>query len=87
MCRRRSWCGDEDVFEKDLLKIASAIGQADLMREELRQFERWSTKGGHVKFGAGAGHDHLVMALGLACWWAWTNRRHALSGPEVKALD
>ena len=40
-----------------------------------------------MKYGAGAGHDDLVMALAMASWWAWTNRKGALTGPELKALD
>jgi hypothetical protein len=77
----------ETVFERDILKIAAALGQADLMQDELRQFERWSGRGGKLKFGAGAGHDDLVMALAMAVWWAWTNRKHLLLGPERKPLD
>ena len=40
-----------------------------------------------MDYGAGAGHDDLVMALALAGWWACENRARALSGPEVKLLD
>jgi hypothetical protein len=77
----------ELLLERGILKIAASLPHADWMREELRQFERWSTRGGSVQFGAGRGHDDLVMALAIACWWAWTNRRHLLLGPELKALD
>jgi hypothetical protein len=77
----------EILFERTLLRVGAQLGHADLMRDELRQFERWSGRGGHTKFGAGRGHDDLVMALALACWWAWTNRRAVLSGPELMALD
>jgi hypothetical protein len=77
----------ELLFEKNYLRLAAAMAQADLMRDELRQFERWSKPGGHVQFGEGAAHDDLVMALAMAGWWAWTNRSGLLSGPEAKALD
>jgi hypothetical protein len=77
----------ELVFEKALLRAAAGMAQADLIRDELRQFERTSSRGGKLKYGAGAGHDDLVMALAMAVWWAWTNRRHLLSGPEAKPLD
>ena len=77
----------ELLLERRILKVSSRLSQADLLREELRQFERWSTRGGKVQFGAGRGHDDLVMALAIASWCAWTNRRHLLLGPEAKALD
>ncbi len=77
----------ETVMERGILKIAAGMGQADLLREELRQFERRSVRGGRLKFGAGAGHDDLVMALSMAVWWAWTNRKGSLLGPERKTLD
>jgi hypothetical protein len=77
----------ELLLEKGYLKIAAALAQADLLRDELRQFERTSARGGGEKYGAGAGHDDLVMALAMAGWWAWTNRKGLLSGPEAKPLD
>ena len=77
----------EILFQQQYLKIASALPQADLLREELRQFEGRSRRGGSMDYGAGAGHDDLVMALALAGWWAYENRARALSGPEVKLLD
>ena len=77
----------EVLLERGLLKVASSLPQADLLREELRQFERSSQRGGAMKYGAGAGHDDLAMALAMASWWAWTNRKGALTGPELKALD
>ena len=40
-----------------------------------------------MDYGAGAGHDDLVMALALAGWCAYENRARALSGPEMKLLD
>ena len=78
----------ELLFERGWLKVASAAPQADLLREELRHFERRSKKGGGTVLGAAHGkQDDLVMALSLAGWWALKNRRGALSGPELKALD
>ena len=58
-----------------------------LQREELRQFERRSQRGGASKLAAGTGHDDMVVALALAGWWAYENKSRALSGPELKALD
>ena len=58
-----------------------------LLREELRQFERRSQRGGASKLAAGTGHDDMVVALALAGWWAYENKSRALSGPELKALD
>lgn len=77
----------ELLFEKSWLWLALLLGQADLMRDELRQFERRSRRGGGETYGAGTGHDDLVMALAMAGWWAYTNRRHLLDGPVHKALD
>ena len=74
-------------FQQNLLNASSALPQADLLREELRQFERKSQRGGASKLGASSGHDDLVMALALAGWWAYENKSRALSGPELKALD
>ena len=77
----------EYLFQQNLLKISSQIPQSDLLREELRQFERRSQRGGASKLAAGTGHDDMVMALALAGWWAYENRSRALSGPELKVLD
>ena len=75
----------EYPFQQNLLKVSSQLPQSDLLREELRQFERRSQRGGALKLGAGTGHDD--MALALAGWWACGNKSRALSGPELKALD
>ena len=77
----------EYLLQQNLLKISSQIPQSDLLREELRQFERRSQRGGASKLAAGTGHDDMVMALALASWWAYENKSRALSGPELKALD
>ena len=77
----------EYLFQQNLLKISTQIPQADLLREELRQFERRSQRGGASKLAAGTGHDDMVMALALAGWWAYENKSRALAGPELKALD
>jgi hypothetical protein len=77
----------ELLFEKSWVWLPLSHGQSDLMRDELRQFERRSQRGGGEKYGAGTGHDDLVMALAMAGWWAYTNRRHLLDGPVHKALD
>ena len=52
----------EYLFQQNLLKISTQIPQADLLREELRQFERRSQRGGASKLAAGTGHDDMVMA-------------------------
>jgi len=77
----------EILFERGHLRIAAELPQADLLREELRAFEKKPQRGGFSKFQAGTGHDDMVMSLALAAWWAWTNRRHLLAGPELKVLD
>ena len=70
----------EYLFQQNLLKVSSQLPQSDLLREELRQFERRSQRGGALMLGAGTGHDD--MALALAGWWASENKSRALSGPE-----
>jgi len=80
--------GLEVLLERGLLRIAADLPHADLLREELRRFERTSRRGGRLVYGPGesTGHDDLVMAMAMGGWWVWTNRRAALLGPELKAL-
>jgi len=77
----------EFLLERGLIKISTQMPQSDLLRNELRQFERRSNRGGHLTYGAGSGHDDLVSGFSMAAWWAWRNRKGALTGPELKALD
>ena len=77
----------ELLLERGYLKISTAMPQGDLLRNELRHFERRSHRGGSLTYGAGVGHDDLAMSLAMAGWWAWRNRKGLLSGPEAKALD
>ena len=78
----------ELLFERGLLRIAADLPHADLLKEELRRFERTSRRGGKLVYGPqeSTGHDDLVMALAMAGWWAWSNRRLSLLGPTLKAL-
>jgi len=78
----------EVLLERGLLRIAADLPQADLLREELRRFERTSRRGGRLVYGPGesTGHDDSVMAVAMGGWWVWTNRRAALLGPELKPL-
>ncbi|MBY0502548.1 MAG: terminase family protein [Bryobacteraceae bacterium] len=76
----------EYLLERGNLRISNAIPQGDLLRNELRHFERKSRRGGSVKYEAGSGHDDLVMALAMAAWWAWKHRKGWLTGGEVRTL-
>jgi len=77
----------EVLLERGFLKIASQLPHADLLREELRQFEGWRERVGAVKYGAASGHDDLAMAAALGAWWVWTNRRGSLTGDTPRILD
>ena len=83
----RRWAGLSTITDHPGGGEVFQIPQAELLREELRQFERRSQRGGASKLAAGTGHDDMVMALALAGWWAYENKSRALSGPELKALD
>jgi len=77
----------EVLLERGFLKIASQLPHADLLREELRQFEGWRERVGAVKYGAASGHDDLAMAAALGAWRVWTNRRGSLTGDTPRILD
>ena len=77
----------EVLLEGGYVKIASQLPHSDLLRDELRQFERRTTPAGGTTWGAGSGHDDLAMALSLAGWWAWRHRKDTLSGSEPRTLD
>ena len=55
----------EYLFQQSLLKVSIQIPQSDLLREELRQFERKNQRGGASKLAAGTGHDDMAMAAGV----------------------
>ncbi len=75
------------LLERGYLKIAARAPHADLLRQELLQYERrFGRSGGITYAGASATHDDLVMSLALAGWWAWENRKSLLSGPLHKPL-
>ena len=76
------------LFEGGRVKISGAIPHGDLLRDELRYFEKRSTRGGGTVFGAAHGRqDDLVMAMSLGAWWALHNRRSLIMGPRVRTLD
>jgi hypothetical protein len=53
------------------LKFPSALPEARVLATELSEFRMRFSEAGNLNFGARSGrHDDLVLALGLALWWA-----------------
>ena len=95
-CKDGRWQVPKAQMVKDLiclleggrLQISNQVPHADLLREELRHFEKRSTRGGGTVFGAANGRqDDLVMALAMAAWWVLFNRRRLVMGLREKVLD
>jgi hypothetical protein len=59
------------------LRLGSDLHLLEPLREELKNFQLLGrSPTGHEYFGAkGSGHDDLVLALGLCCWWATAKNR------------
>jgi hypothetical protein len=53
------------------LKFASALSDAEAMRDELKDFRRKLSDAGRASYAARTGaHDDLVLSVAIACWWA-----------------
>jgi hypothetical protein len=53
------------------LRFASALTEADAMRDELKDFRRKLSDAGRATYAARTGaHDDLVLAVAIACWFA-----------------
>jgi hypothetical protein len=66
------------------LRIARELPLAPALADELRDFRVGFTAGGASTFGASAGrHDDLVLAVGLAVWWAAERARSGVSAIEL----
>ena len=53
------------------LRFASKLGDADAMKDELRDFRRKLSDAGRATYAARTGqHDDLVLAVAIAAWWA-----------------
>src|SRR5262249_19298408 len=56
------------------LRLDEKLALLEPLRAELQNFQLLGRSAtGHETFGARKGHDDLVLALGLAMWWATTN--------------
>jgi hypothetical protein len=67
------------------LRFADNLSLLEQLREELQNFQLLSRSAtGHEKYGAGKGHDDLVIALGLALWWG-TSAAHVKAHGSVGA--
>ena len=52
------------------LRFASALSEADAMKDELLDFRRKLSETGRSTYAARSGrHDDLVLAVAIACWW------------------
>ena len=52
------------------LRFASALSEADAMKDELLDFRRKLSDAGRATYAARTGrHDDLVLAVAIACWW------------------
>jgi hypothetical protein len=59
------------LLHRGVLRFASALSEADAMRDELKDFRRKLSDAGRATYGARIGtHDDLVLAVGIGCWWA-----------------
>jgi hypothetical protein len=53
------------------LRFASALSEADAMKDELQDFRRKLSDAGRATYAARTGrHDDLVLAVAIAAWWA-----------------
>jgi hypothetical protein len=58
------------VLHTGVLRFAASLGDAEAMREELKDFRRKLTDAGRATYAARTGaHDDLVLAVAIACWW------------------
>jgi len=58
------------LLQRGRLKFAKGLPDLDALLSELANFEVSVTASANVRFEAGRGHDDLVAALSLVCWWA-----------------
>ena len=58
------------MLHTGVLRFASALSEADAMREELQDFRRKLSDAGRATYAARTGrHDDLVLAVAIVCWW------------------
>jgi hypothetical protein len=58
------------ALEGDRLKFAKSMPMAGALMRELAEFKVKISDRGHDSYNAAQGHDDLVIAVGLAVWWA-----------------
>ena len=62
------------------LKVAAALPLADVLVQELRDFQVRFSDTGHASFGARSGrHDDLVLALAIAVWHSSRQQNRGVS--------
>lgn len=59
------------LWQQKRLLALPAVPETKLLIHEMSEFRMRYTKAANMQFGAAPGaHDDLVIAFGLACWWA-----------------
>ncbi len=74
------------VMQAHRLQIARGLPDAPVLVRELQQFQVRITASAHETFGVWreGQHDDLVLAVGLACWWA--ERMPPFEAPTVMPI-
>jgi hypothetical protein len=66
----------EAAMHSKELRVASALTEAESLRDELRDFQRHVTASGANTWSARAGkHDDIVLAVSYGIWWATSGPR------------
>jgi hypothetical protein len=64
------------------LQFDDDLSSAEVAKDEFANFQRRVTAASHFTFEArGSKHDDIVMAVGLALWWAIQKRKNNLGRP------
>jgi hypothetical protein len=59
------------------LRIANDVRDSEALKDELQNFQRHVTQAGRAVFEARSSrHDDLILAIGIALWWALERRKH-----------
>jgi hypothetical protein len=76
------------LLEQSHLQIAADIQHTATLQHELLQYETRLTATGHETYAPADSltHDDTVIAVSLAGWWAWENRKSFLAGEPHKPL-
>ena len=62
--------GALQVAQQQKLMVLPKCHETNVLLDEMRRFQMKATKAGNLQTGAVTGNDDLVIAVGLAEWWA-----------------